>query len=503
MSLWRAWQLPPESDVEGHERVREATAATEAFRWIEPEPAAFRRLLGRLTAAGDELRRLPAAAVADVLGAVGERFLDDADALRREALDRLPGQAGVSPEQARWTLDGMARDWTAGRLRRLLAAEFGDAGVLDGFRRVERGGLDRRLRAAGPRLGVHVTAGSVPGVSVHSLVRGLLVKGPVLLKPGAGDALLPVLFARGLAGAKGAVAGVVARALAVFYWPGGHDALESAALGAADQVVVYGGDATVRDVARRLGPHQRLVAYAHRVSLAVLGPGALDGEHLERTAAALARAVASFDQRGCVCPHQVFLPETAPSSGPPGAGSRADALVDALAAALEREARALPPGPLEPDEASAVQQARGVEELRQAAGEGVRVRVGERLAWTVVLDSEPRLVEGCLARTVRVTPVPSIDALASLLAPHADHLQSAGVAGFGANDEARLAEALAGAGVTRIASLDQMPFPAPWWLHDGRGPLTELVRWTEWAGGTGAAGAIPPEGGEASSPLHR
>ena len=31
----------------------------------------------------------------------------------------------------------------------------------------------------------------------------------------------------------------------------------------------------------------------------------------------------------------------------------------------------------------------------------------------------------------------------------------------------------------RVVPLANMSFPPPWWLHDGRGPLWDLVRWAE------------------------
>ena len=37
----------------------------------------------------------------------------------------------------------------------------------------------------------HICAGSVPGVSISSAIRGLIVGSPVLLKPGSGDRVLP------------------------------------------------------------------------------------------------------------------------------------------------------------------------------------------------------------------------------------------------------------------------------------------------------------------------
>jgi hypothetical protein len=453
-----------------------------------PTPVSMARTLDALAEAGRSLSRRPVAEVVLALGSVGERFLDPGDALRREALARLPDDARVSPEQARWTLDGMARDWTPQQLTRLLVAEFAVPRVLDGFVALPHDPVPRRLRALGPSLAFHVTAGTVPGVSVSSLIRGLLVKGPVLLKPGAGDALLPTLFARGLTEAPGA-GPELAAALAVRYWPGGTEALEGPALAAADQVVVYGSDATVTAVGRRLGPHQRLVAYPHRVSVAVLASRALAPQARSAVVVALARAAASFDQRGCVCPHQVFLP-----------GASGEAVSDfarALAGALEREVGRLPPGPLDPDEAAAVHQVRGAAEMRAAAGQGVELHAGPGLAWTVVLDPEPALAPACLARTLHLTPLGGIEELGPILAPLARHLQSVGTAGFAdaGPDAEALAEVLARNGATRIVPLDGMPFPPPWWRHDGRGPLTDLVRWVEWE-----PESLSPGGGAGSSP---
>ena len=30
-----------------------------------------------------------------------------------------------------------------------------------------------------------------------------------------------------------------------------------------------------------------------------------------------------------------------------------------------------------------------------------------------------------------------------------------------------------------IAPLERVPWPPPWWHHDGRGPLAALLRWTD------------------------
>ena len=165
-------------------------------------PVATSELLGELSvalrSAGEQLAERPATEIVNILGRVGERFLDEGDDLRREALALLPASAGYSPEMARVVLDGMAADWTRARLSQFVKAEFADPNALD--RMVASGGPanPRSIMAIGPRLCVQVVAGSVPGVGVNALLRSLLVKGPTFIKPGLGDVVLSVLFANAL-----------------------------------------------------------------------------------------------------------------------------------------------------------------------------------------------------------------------------------------------------------------------------------------------------------------
>ena len=419
-------------------------------------------LCDALRAAAPALRDRPAAEIAGVLGTVGARFLDPQDPVRADALEILPSSAGLSPEMAEAVLDGMAADWTQGRLTALLEAELGRPSPLDGF--VELGG-PRRATAVGPRLCVQIVAGSVPGVGVTALLRSLLVKAPTLLKPGRGDVVLPVLFARALA----EVDAGLASAAAVLYWPGGSTALESAALARAEVVTAYGSDRTVAELRARTPITARFVAYHHRVSVGVVGREALTGDALAATAADVARALALFDQRGCVSPQLVYVEE--------GGEASSEAFAEALARALRALEASLPGGPLEPAEASALQQARGTAELLAGSGEG-RVLHGGRAAWTVLLEPRPEPLPPLAGRFARVRPLASLDALPERLAPLGSHLQTVGHAGLGTRLEP-LAGALAQLGASRVAPFRQVAFPPPWWHHDGGGPLTDLVRWVD------------------------
>ncbi len=440
---------------------------SDGLELLHPEwsPAALRRITEALEDAGASLRTLGAREIIRRLGAVGACFLDPGDPLRAEALELLPPASGLSREMARWVLDGMARDWTEARLLRLVETELEHPRALDRFVTV-RG---RRAMAVGPRLTVQILAGSVPGVGVTALLRSLLLKSPTLLKPGRGDVVLPVLFARALR----ASSPDMAAALAVAYWPGGASDVEDAALGAGEVVTAYGSDETVRLLRARLPATTRFVGYHHRVSVGVVGAAALAPGSVDGTAREVAEAVAAFDQRGCVCPQVVYVEESG-ETGPEEFGRR-------LALALSGLEARLPGGTLDVEEAAALHQLRGTAEVLAGTGAAQLHHGGAGATWTVVVEREAAPGLPCVGRVVRLRPLAHVARLPALLAPLDGHLQTLAVAGLGEATEA-VAEACAAVGVSRVAPFSGVAFPPPWWYHDGRGPLTELVRWVELEG---------------------
>ncbi len=320
--------------------------------------------------------------------------------------------------------------------------------------------------AVGPASCVQIVSGSVPGVGVSALLRSLLVKAPTLLKPGRGDALLPDLFARALRDEDP----VLADSLAVVYWPGGSVELESAALEGAELAVVYGSDRTVEALRSAAPATTRVVAYHHRVGVGIVGRGALAEGEAMRTAAEVARAAALFEGRGCVCPRLVYVEE----GGETHPAGFAELLGEALGA-LEAELPAPLPGL---EDAGSLAQLRGTVEIQAAAGSIELHHGGAEAVWTVVFEGEPVSVPGGGGRSVRVRPIDDAGRLAEELAPLGAHLQSVGYAGLG--DRAlSVAESLGRAGASRVTPFRALPFPPPWWLHDGRGPLRDLVRWME------------------------
>jgi hypothetical protein len=420
----------------------------------------------QLTEGGPALRDMPVDEIIAAVDRVATRFLTDGDPLRRQALERIPEEAGFSPEMARHILDRMAVDWLEPPLRRMVDQEFPDPAVLD--RWVESpDGSGRWLRAMGDGVALHIGAGSVPGVCATTLVRSLLVKTPVLVKPGRGDRALVELLFKGLQEDGPVLAG----AAQVVYWSGGDRGLEDGILDSVDRVVVYGSNETVASVRERVRPTVPVVAYHHRSSVAVIGGAALTGRALDDTAEELAWSIATFDQRGCVSPHRVWVV---------GDRSHAAELAAATAEAMEMVEDRVPSGPRSDAEMARIHRVRDEVELRGAAGERVRVWRSEGTRWTVVLESSEGIRAAGTPRTIKIAPCASVERLASVLAPERSALQTVGTAGLHGVEARSLADALALMGATRIVPIRDMSFPPAWWHHDGMGPLRPLVRWAEW-----------------------
>jgi hypothetical protein len=459
-----AWHLPGLERGGDEDFVIREYGGGVTLRFPRLDAPAMEALLERLRGRGERLSSTPVARLVEVIDEAAARLTTPGAPLRRLAEQALPAVTGYSPAMVALILDRMGGDWRAPALHALLRAELGEAGVLDGF--AARPGRAGRTRVYGPALAFHVFAGNVPGVAVTSLIRSLLVKAPTLGKTAAGEPLLAALFARAVA----EVDEEIGAALAVTHWSGGDEALEAPVLRQAELIVFYGGAAAETELRRRLPDRARLVSHGPRFSLALVGRAALSRAALRPTAAHAARAIATFDQQGCVSPHAVYV-ET---GGDATAEEFAACLAEALAA-LEGE---LPRGRLSPGEASAIHQLRGAAEFRELAGAGTRLLGDGASAATVVYEPDPAFVASCLNRFVRVHPVASLEEAIPHFAAAPAQLQTVGVAGAGRRLDA-LAHALAGAGATRVTSLEAMAWPPPTWHHDGRPPLGELLRWVD------------------------
>ena len=448
-----AFHLPPAL----HSTETTVIRAHDDVRALAPvlSPHDLRVLCTRLAAAHTALRDLPTARVIAAIDRAAARLRDPHSDEHRTALAALNAITGLSPAMARYTLERACDDWTASALEELIAAEFGGPDAIDRF--TQRG--TARARIVSPALAFHVFSGNVPGVSITSLVRSLLVRTPVLGKTASHEPVLAPLFARMLAREDA----VLGDCVAVTWWSGGDEEREAAVLQHARLVVHYGGEAAIQSLRARAPTRTTFVEHGPRISFALL-------RNPDSAAARdLARAVAIFDQQGCVSPQLAYVL---------GSPDQARAFAEMTAGAMLALETELPRGRIDAAEAAAIHALR----TRAEFGAAATLWSGERLAWTVIYMDEPVFEGTCLNRTLLIKPVASLHALAVLLEPFQEFLQTAGVAGFSGDELNHVATALADIGVSRVAPLSAMPWPPVTWHHDGRGPLRELVHWVDLEG---------------------
>jgi hypothetical protein len=357
-----------------------------------------------------------------------EAFLDPASPERRSLDPDLLRSCRLSPEG----------------LEAALAAVLG--GVREApFRALLRAVAGRRTPEAGFVLAI--LAGNLPALAVQPLAAAVALRRPALLKSSSAEPWFAPAFLAALIEREAALAGAYAAAT----WPGGDREIEGPILERAGRVLAYGDQATLDDLARRAPG--KLFGYGPKTSLGIVG--AVESGEIPEIAAGLARDIALFDQHGCLSVAAVYT--TLPAMD----------LADALARELARLALAWPPGPAEPQALAAVQQLRLAAELR-----GLYIRGSSPSEGTVIVEPEPRFVPSPGLRTVRIHPLDDLARLPALLAPWADQLQGAALAGAAAE---ALRPALAALGVSRFAPPGELQHPDASWHNGGIHPLDALL----------------------------
>lgn len=403
--------------------------------------------LARLRAAGARLRRRSARQTQEALARVFELWSDASSAPRRALARELPEATGFSAPVVAEGLRLGLREWTGEAFCELARRELGAPESLDAA---------HGRAVCGFETTAVLLAGSIPMPTLLAIAAPLALRSPTLAKVASRD---PVT-ARHVAHSIAVCDEELGHCVDWVEFPG-DDADRVDALLAADCVVASGSDETMSAVAARIDPRQRLVAYGHRLSVAVVRGAA------EYTAGRLALDVALWDQLGCLSPIAVYVID-------PGR-SAADAFAEALAQSLSDIEARLPRGRVAVDSAARISHERASAELRASAGARVAVHGAADGTWTVVREDSAATRDAPLHRFVRVLPVSDGAALIDALTPLAPHLASAGVEGV----DAQLSRALVGLGVSRVCALGTMQCPPIAWRHDNRGVLEPLARFPD------------------------
>jgi hypothetical protein len=336
--------------------------------------------------------------------AAGRRAADPGDPLGGEARAALQATSGLSPE-------GVA----------LALAHHLET-------HPDPGHLEALLQAAGDAPRCHVVlAANVCTAALRALAVATATAPSVFLRPSRRDPGLAPLLARALAAdpAFAAAGGAVA-------------CVETIAPMAGDELHLHGSDPTVGALGGAAPAGVVVRAHGNGIGLAVVGAAAA----IEAAAAAVARDVVPFDQRGCLSPRIVLVE---------GRGERARAFATALHDALATLSAIVPRGAL--DGATLAEIA-----LYRASLQAVGDR-WEGLDHLVGLDPDPRaLVLPPPARIVHVVPIDDAPAIRPLVSPLTHHVTSVGGEGHVATALGALAPRARRA---RLGEMQRPPLDGP------------------------------------------
>ncbi|MDE8651638.1 acyl-CoA reductase [Novosphingobium album (ex Liu et al. 2023)] len=442
------------------------------FRAPDPHRHVHDLVLGNPVLLGD-LAAMPMRQVIDFLAELGKRlriadnpYLQESFelALRAGGLAE-PILAGVYAElPAMFNPDALIE-----QVERTIGIDY-----LDGW--VPAPGADGhvRVRAVGTRQ-LHITAGNVPVVAALTIVRGALTKSDVLIKSPSNDPLTANAIARTMIELD--ATHPVTRHLAVAYWKGGDEAMESQIVRTSriDKITAWGGMSSVRHIQKFLTPGIDLTALNPKYSMSVIGREALEDE-AAMDEAALGVAVVSglYNQTACSNTRIVYVESEADDASLERViefGRRIAAAYKDLPPIMSTPA-ARPDLPLEAElEAAALEDEFYHVEGNTIDGGVVVSRFSDRVDFYDQLNN----------RVVNLVPVPN---LLDVVKWCDDTTQTVGIYPESLRD--RLLNPLALAGVQRVVGIrggdamrvfhDSHSLP-PGMPHDGIEPLRRNVRW--------------------------
>jgi hypothetical protein len=279
--------------------------------------------------------------------------------------------------------------------------------------------LVRKVRQRRELLGF-IMPGNVAGAGMHELVTALAAGCAAIVKTSSSE---PVFFSelattlRELDSRFGSDFGA---RLEVFNWARERTDLTEALLKNCDRVIAFGEDATILQL-EGLARHGQLLAFGSRFSAAAVMREAAQGTAMAQTAEALALDCATFDQRGCLSPHHIFVEEHARefAAQVAGAFSGLAALFGGIGGPRE----------LELEDAATIRRVRETARWRRLGGADVELWENCNLQWTVVFDHAASFTQSPGFRTVYVSPFSNPSDLERRLEPLHGRLEGFAIAG--------------------------------------------------------------------------
>jgi hypothetical protein len=393
----------------------------------------------------------------DALAATASEWREPDFAPRIEVITKLASQTCLHPEMLGRGLDHTLAALDESGMRALLS----EAESAQALERPQRH-LGRMQRLGGPPAVFYSLAGNVPALSIPVIAACVLARSVAIVRDSERQHGFTRAFVDTLARRDADAAAMIVPVS----WASGDAALERAAFALAARIELYGSDATLRALAgRHTNARSKTVERGTRVSVGMV----CEDSALESAAAGFAEDIVLYDGLGCLTPHVLFVV---------GPAARASVFARQLALQLRVFERRWPRRRRALDAEASRRACVDEMELSALSGSDEIILRGDDDAWVVRVGGAAIVTAGPGLRCVRAVACASdvdvITALRSSTIPIAAVGLAAGP--HAASDQ--ITAALYAGGATLVCPPGRMQSPPLTWAQDGRRRLGDLLTWT-------------------------
>ena len=435
-------------------------------RYTTPD---LKRHLGQLPLSSPGLMRdqyaLKFEEVLDYLHALGKELSLARNSHLQQACELSIGTSGLGRDAIRHFYDSLPALFDREFVRELAENAIGTR-YLEGWvpRRMHNGCVCH-VRAFGARA-VHVLAGNVPIPSAIGVIRNALTRSDALFKTPSNDPLTAVAIAQTMIDM--APDHPLTRHLSVAHWKGGDAEVEEFLYRPEhiEKIVAWGGQASIRHIARYIQPGIDLIAMDPKLSSSIIGRDAFASvASMQQAAERLAIDIGYFNQQACANARVVYLETGTDTQGLEAAnrfGHMVYEAIQALPSAASAPARRLP-----------LELREELQALRMASLQ--HQVIGGGLEGAVIVSQGEDPVDFAPLLTDRVANLVPVQDLEVPIQSVTAYTQTIGV--YPESVKAEIRDRLIFNGAQRVVSLGYACKAAMAGPHDGMEPLRRMCKW--------------------------
>jgi len=254
----------------------------------------------------EDLYELSFEQILDYLGELGSRLDVRKNDYMREARDFSYATAPTTKPIMDGFFEHIEPMFDPARIRRMVDFNIG-VPYLEGWVETPINGTKCAIRAYGAR-SLHIVAGNGPVLGALTILRGAVTRGDTIIKVPSNDPFTTGAIARTMVDM--APDHPITRHLAVAYWRGGDEALESRLYQPhnIEKICAWGGFASVKHVTKYIQPGIELISLDPKRSASILGGEALENDTIMQEAAnRIATDVGANNQTACASCRMVYV----------------------------------------------------------------------------------------------------------------------------------------------------------------------------------------------------